>query len=236
VFVSDEDDERQRPQTLTPGERKRLKGLEQRKARQLSFAKKHHRGKYSNRLRKTTAAIAAIRARQARRRADWNHKLTSDLTQNHGVVAVEDLRVSNMVRSTKGTIERPGCNVRSKAGLNRSIADQGWYEIRRQLGYKTRRHGGELIVVPAPGSSQTCNQCKTQDPESRTGCGRLFACVHCGHTEHADRNAALTILDRAVSTAGRKYANRRKGGACRARYRQATEHAQSPPGARHPHR
>jgi hypothetical protein len=107
------------------------------------------------------------------------------------------------------TVEQP---VKQKTGLNRSIADQGWFEIRRQLGYKTARHGGTLVPVPAPGSSQTCANCAVRDPESRQGCGRLFACVHCGHSEHADRNAALTILERALSTAGRKHAHRREAG------------------------
>ncbi|MEV0703226.1 RNA-guided endonuclease TnpB family protein [Saccharopolyspora sp. NPDC050389] len=204
VFVSTEDAARQRPDTLTPSERQRLNRLEQRKARQIKFAKKHNGGRYSTRLCRTIAAIAAVKARQARRRADWNHKLTTDLAKNHGLVAVENLNVSSMVRSARGPVEQPGANVRQKAGMNRSIADQGWFEIRRQLSYKTKRRGGELVAVPAPGSSQTCSKCHTRDPESREGCGRLFACVHCGHTEHADLNAAIIILDRALSTAGRK--------------------------------
>ncbi|TDD31682.1 RNA-guided endonuclease InsQ/TnpB family protein, partial [Saccharopolyspora elongata] len=119
VFVSDEDTERQRPDTLPPGERERLRGLEQRKSRQIKYAKKHNGGKYSNRLRKTIAAIAAVKARQARRRMDWNHKLTTDLAKNHGLIAVEDLKVRNMLRSAKGTSEQPGRGVRQKAGLNR---------------------------------------------------------------------------------------------------------------------
>lgn len=203
VFVSTETSERQRPDTLTSQEKKRLRALEQRRQRQKTWAEKHNGGRYSNRLRKTNAAIAALKARQARCRADWNHKLTADLAKNHGIIAVENVRVSNMVRSAKGTADEPGRNVKHKAGLNRSIADQGWFEIRRQLGYKTRRHGGDLVVVPAPGTSQTCNKCGVRDPESREGCGRLFACVACGHTEHADRNAAANILDRALHTAGR---------------------------------
>jgi putative transposase len=201
VFLSNETTERQRPDTLTAGEKRRLRGLEQRKARQFAYAKKHNGGRYGKRLRKTIAAIAAVKARQARRRTDWNHKLTTELAQSHGLVAVEDLRVAGMVRSARGTLERPGCNVAAKSGLNRSIADQGWFDIRRQLGYKTRRYGGVLVAVPAPGSSQTCSRCGVRDPESRQGCGRLFACTHCGHTEHADRNAARNILDRA-RTAG----------------------------------
>ncbi|MGW5649229.1 RNA-guided endonuclease InsQ/TnpB family protein [Saccharopolyspora sp. NPDC003752] len=154
-------------------------------------------------MRKTIVEIAALKARQARRRADWNHKLTTDLAHNHGLIAVEDLNVRNMIRSARGTVEQPGRNVRQKAGLNRTIVDQGWFEIRRQLGYKTCGRGGELVLVPACGTSQTCSKCQVRDPESRQGCGRLFACVRCGHTEHADRNAALNILDRALSAAGR---------------------------------
>jgi putative transposase len=203
VFVSNEDHERQRPDTLTAGERRRLRGLERRKARQLVYAKKHNRGRYSNRLGKTIAQISAMKARQARRRGDWNHKLTTDLANNHGTVAVEDLKVRTMSRSARGTVEQPGTNIRQKAGLNRPIADQGWFELRRQLGYKTRRHGGHLVAVAPAGTSQTCNQCGVRDPESRDGCGRLFACTACGHTEHGDRNAAINILNRGLFTAGR---------------------------------
>jgi putative transposase len=234
VFLSTETRERQRPHTLTAGEQQRLRGLERRKARQLAWAKKHNGGKYSNRLRKTIAQIGAAKARQARRRADWNHKLTTDLAKSHGLVAVEDLKVSSMVRTARGTVEQPGRHVRQKAGLNRSIADQGWGEIRRQLGYKTRRHGGMLVAVPAPGSSQTCNACGVRDPASRQGCGRLFACVHCGHTEHADRNAALTILDRALSTAGRKHATGREAGPAGSGTGRP-QSTRSPKRARHPH-
>ncbi|MEV0054019.1 transposase [Saccharopolyspora shandongensis] len=177
VFVSDEDTERQRPDTLTEEEQKRLRSLEQRKARQLRYAKKHNEGKHSRRLRKTIAHISTLKARQSRRRADWNHKLTTDLAKSHGLIGIEDLKVSNMIRSAKGTVEQPGSNVKQKAGLNRSIADQGWFEIRRQLRYKATRHGGVVVAVPAPGSSQTCKQCGVRDPESRVGCGRLFVCT-----------------------------------------------------------
>jgi len=41
-------------------------------------------------------------------------------------VCIEDLQVSNMVRSAKGTKASPGKNVRAKSGLNRAILDQGW--------------------------------------------------------------------------------------------------------------
>jgi putative transposase len=98
-------------------------------------------GRYSGRLRRTIAEIARLRARQARRRLDFTHKLTSDLAKSHGWVGIEDLRVRNMTRSAKGTIPAPGRRVMATAGLNRGILDNAPYERRRQLAYKTERYG-----------------------------------------------------------------------------------------------
>ena len=67
---------------------------------------------------------------------------------------VEDLQVSGMSRSAKGTAENPGRTVRAKSGLNRSILDQGWFEFRRQLGYKLDWLGGELVRPPPPHVSE----------------------------------------------------------------------------------
>jgi len=202
AYVSDEPSPRLLPPTLTEGEQRRLLGLERRKARQVGWAKRHNHGRYSRRLRRTIAQIAALKARQTRRRLDFTHKLTTDLAKSHGWVGIEDLRVKAMTRSAKGTIEQPGSNVRQKAGLNRGILDNAPYERRRQLAYKAPRFGSELRLVPAPGTSQTCSACGHRDPESRPGCGRVFACTVCGHQAHADHNAAVVIEARARRAGG----------------------------------
>jgi putative transposase len=193
AWVSDETAPRLLPPTLTRGERRRLLGLARRKARQVRWAKRHNRGRYSGRLRRTIAQIAALRARQARRRLDFTHKLTTDLAKSHGWVGIEGLRVQGMTHSARGTVDAPGRNVRQKAGLNRGILDNIPYERRRLLAYKAPRFGSELRLVPAPGTSQTCSACGYRDPGSRPGCGRVFACTACGHQTHADLNAARNI-------------------------------------------
>ena len=71
---------------------------------------------------------------------------------------IEDLTVRNMSRSASGTLEAPGKNVRAKAGLNKSILDQGWFEFRRQLAYKLAWPGGNLLVIPPQYTSQTCSR------------------------------------------------------------------------------
>ncbi len=202
AYVSDEPSPRLLPPTLTTGEQRRLLGLERRKARQVRWAKRHNRGRYSRRLRRTIAEITRLRARQTRRRLDFTHKLTTDLAKSHGWVGIEDLRVKNLTRSAKGTVGQPGSNVRQKAGLNRAILDNAPYERHRQLAYKAPRFGSELRLVPPAFTSQTCAACGYRDPGSRPGCGRVFACTACGHQAHADHNASVVIEARARRAGG----------------------------------
>lgn len=44
-----------------------------------------------------------------------------------------------MSRSAKGTADKPGRNVRAKAGLNHAVMDAALGEFRRQLEYKAER-------------------------------------------------------------------------------------------------
>ena len=201
AYVSTETAPRLMPPTLTEGERRRLLGLERRKARQVRWAKRYNRGGYSGRLRRTIAEIARLRARQARRRADFTHKLTTDLANRHGWVGIEDMWVTGMTASARGTIEQPGRNVRAKAGLNRAILDNTPGERRRQLAYKAPRFGSELWLVPPQATSQTCATCGHRDPASRPGCGRVFACTGCGHQAHGDAPAARNIEQLAAGRA-----------------------------------
>jgi putative transposase len=55
--------------------------------------------------------------------------------------------VRKLSRSSKGTREQPGKQVRQKSGLNRAILDQGWGELRRQRAYKLEWNGGLLLAV-----------------------------------------------------------------------------------------
>ena len=201
AYVSTEAAPRLMCPTLTEGERRRLLGLERRKARQIRWARRYNQGGYSGRLRRTIAEIARLRARQARRRADFTHKLTTDLAKRHGWVGIEDLRVAAMTASARGDMEQPGSSVRAKAGLNRAVLDNIPGERRRQLAYKAPRFGSELRLVPPQATSETCATCGHRDAASRPGCGRVFACTGCGHQAHADANAARNIEQLAAGRA-----------------------------------
>jgi putative transposase len=202
AYVSTETKPCLKPVSLTENERARLRALERRQARQLTYAEKYNQGRHSNRLRSTIAQIARLRKREANRRLDFTHKLTTDLAKSHGFVGIEDLRVTSMTRSARGTIEQPGRNVRQKSGLNRSLLDNTPGERRRQLEYKCRLYGSELRLVAPFHTSQTCAACGKVDSQSRLGCGRSFRCVHCGHEDDADHNASVEIEARARRTGG----------------------------------
>lgn len=151
------------------------------------------RTKFSANWRKLKAKIQRLHRKTANIRNDFLHKLTTTISKNHALVVLEDLNVQNMSRSASGTLETPGKNVRAKAGLNKSILDQGWYEFRRQLEYKLRWLGGQLRVVPPQYTSQTCSRCGCIDKQNRTTQAR-FHCLACGFESNADHNAALNIL------------------------------------------
>jgi len=186
----------------TPGEVKRLKRLQQQLARQ--------RNKRSNRRRAVRSKLTALNTRVRARRADFCAWTANRLARDHGLVAVEALRVVAMAKSAKGTVEQPGRNVRQKAGLNRSILAKGWGQFLDQLEHQARYTGCEIVKVPAAYTSQTCHACKHVAPENRES-QAVFRCVACGHQDNADVNAAKNILGRGielVSAAGLAVAGR----------------------------
>jgi len=92
--------------------------------------------KFSNNWKKAKTKVQRIHRDIANARKDFLHKVTTTISQNHALVCIEDLQVSNMSRSSKGNSEQYGKRVKQKTGLNRAILDQGWGEFRRQLDYK----------------------------------------------------------------------------------------------------
>src|ERR1019366_8338859 len=97
---------------LSAGEAQRKRRLERQRARQVVGSKRRDVTKHQ---------IAKLCEREAARRQDWIEKRTTTLVRDYDLIVIEDLKVKNMVRSARGTIESPGVNVRQKATLNRAI-------------------------------------------------------------------------------------------------------------------
>lgn len=182
-----------RDKWLKADEKAELLRLERRAAHRKGFRKRGE--KTSRRLHRTYDQIKQLRARAKRRAVDWQHRTTTAIARQYGTVVVEQLQITNMTKSARGTIEEPGKNVAQKSGLNRSIGQEAWGRTVTMLAYKTARYGGSLHKVPAPGTSRRCSMCGFTTPGSRES-QALFVCKNtgCGWSGHADHNAARNIL------------------------------------------
>lgn len=149
--------------------------------------------KFSENWKKQKKRIQKIHSKIAHVRKDFQHKLSTKLSNSHAMIVVEALTISNMSRSASGTLDSPGKSVKAKSGLNKSILDQAWGEFKRQISYKLVWKGGIYLEVPAPYTSQTCSVCGQKDKASRQSQER-YICIGCGYQENADINAAKNIL------------------------------------------
>jgi putative transposase len=119
--------------------------------------------------------------------------VTTYLAQNHSLIVVEDLKVKNLTRSAKGTVENPGKNVKAKAGLNRVLLDRAPGMFRQFLAYKCAWTGATLRKRNPAYTSQKCSACGCIDKRNRKAVS-WFECVQCGHAESAHTNAAKNIV------------------------------------------
>jgi putative transposase len=177
--------------SLTAGEAKRLKVLQQRLARA-------ERG--SHRRARTKLAIAKLKARETDRRKDWVEKATTDIARRFDTIRIEALDVRAMTRSARGTVEQPGQRVAQKRGLNRGISRSGWGVFAARLQDKAF---GRVEEILAAYTSQRCSVCGHVAPENRKS-QAVFECESCNTGPcNADVNAARNIAaGRAVTARG----------------------------------
>ncbi|MGC5021904.1 IS607 family element RNA-guided endonuclease TnpB [Micromonospora sp. DT47] len=164
---------------------RRLRALARRASRRVGPDRRTGR-RPSKRWETARGQLARAHARVANLRRDGLHKLTSRLARAYGTIVVEDLNVAGMLANRR---------------LARHIADAGFAELRRQLGYKTQWYGGRLVVADRwfP-SSKTCSGCgavKTKLALSE----RTYTCT-CGLVLDRDVNAARNLAALAVTVAG----------------------------------
>ena len=159
------------------------------------------RQKGSNRRCQAKRKLAKVSRKIAMCRRNWHDHTSRAIANSAGLVVIEDLRLKNMTRPAKGTVEAPGSNVRAKAGLNRSMLGTG-------LGNLGRRIEQKALAVercnPAY-TSQTCSKYGVVSAESRRS-QAVFVCVGCGSEKNADVNAAINIMASGTGASGRREA------------------------------
>ncbi len=110
------------------------------------------------------------------------------VTSDVSLVVVENLKGITHGTKLKGRLSK---NMRSVIG---SWNVRYWLERVELLCEENRV---SLRRVDPRGTSQTCPSCGLVDKKNRVG--EIFMCQQCGHTDNADINAAVNILNRFLS-------------------------------------
>ncbi|GHO57756.1 hypothetical protein KSB_62310 [Ktedonobacter robiniae] len=155
---------------------KRLKRLQ----RRLS-----HKQKKSKNRKKARQAVAYAHLKVQRQREDFARKQANALVTSHDLIAFEELQIRNMVRNRH---------------LAKSIHDAGWGQFLLWVKYYAAMHTIPVIVVSPHYTSQECSTCGTL--VKKTLSVRTHVCTACGVVLDRDHNAALNILQKALSTVG----------------------------------
>lgn len=129
--------------------------------------------------KKAKLKVARLHAKIADSRKDFLHKLSTRLVNENQVIAVETLAVSNMQKNR--------C-------LSKSISDASWSEFLRQLEYKAKWYGRELVGIDRwyP-SSKRCSDCGHTVAKMPLNV-REWTCPECGTIHDRDINASKNIL------------------------------------------
>jgi transposase len=153
-----------------------------------------HAKRGSNSRAKIRLRLARLRTRDRCARRDWAEKTSTDIARRFDLIRIEDLHVEDMTRKSAPRPDpvRPGAflsnRASARAGLNREIRASGWGLLAQRLEEKAP---GRVEKINPAYTSQTCNACGHCEPGNRES--QAFLCKHCGHTDHADVNAAKNI-------------------------------------------
>jgi putative transposase len=153
----------------------------------------------SNNRHRARETVVARHRKIAAQRRDFHHKTARHLVERYDVIAVEDLKITNMTRRAKPRPDpdQPGRflpnGAAAKSGLNRSIHDAGWGAFVLILRAKAEEAGRKVIDVDPRHTSDRCEACGHTDEVNRVS-QAVFTCRRCGHPAHADEHAARNIL------------------------------------------
>lgn len=136
--------------------------------------------KGSKNRKKANLVLAVFHESIKNKRNDYLHKLTTKLVceSQTTTFCIEDLSASNMMKNHN---------------LAQAISDVSWHEFKRQMEYKCKWYGKNLITIGRfEPSSKICSDCGTKK-ENLMLSQRTWQCEKCFSTHDRDINAAKNI-------------------------------------------
>lgn len=174
------DDQKYASQRLHLKYKKQLHYWEKRVARRrLNAIRNGISLKDAKNYQKAKRQVACIHEKIVNTRKDYIHKITTDLVERYDLIALEDLKTSNLMKNHK---------------LARSIANQSWRMFRTFIEYKCVMYGKTSIIVNPYKSSQYCSICGF-DSGKKTLDVRYWTCSECNTEHDRDINASKNILN-----------------------------------------
>lgn len=150
---------------------KRIKRLQRELSRKI---------KKSNNYCKCKHKLAILYSKLKNARKYYTHHITKEITENYDIITCEKLNTKSMLQKKK---------------ISKSISDANFYELIRQLQYKSKWKGKYFCQVDQfyP-SSQTCSVCNKTDKKYKKLSERIYKCSNCHNTMDRDLNASINIM------------------------------------------
>ena len=143
--------------------------------------------KGSNNFKKLKQRLAKVHEKIKDIRIDYLHKVSYKIVNENQVIVSENLQVKKMMKNHT---------------LASSISDVSWYELTRQLAYKSNWYGRKYIKIDTfYASSQICNVCGYKNTDMKNLHIRNWKCPNCDTNHDRDVNAAKNILQEGLRLA-----------------------------------
>ncbi len=148
---------------------------------QRQLAKKEKGSKNRNKQR---IKVARLHEKITNIRKDNLHQISSQIVKENQFIFSEDLNIKGMVKNHN---------------LAKSIHDVSWYELTRQLQYKSEWNDKIYHKIDRfYASSQLCNVCGYKNEDIKNLSIREWSCPKCNTKHNRDINASINILNQGL--------------------------------------